>query len=409
MNYHRCVSSKLLSIFCVAAMSSFNAAAQESEAKRFRFMPDIDRTRQFNETEIQSGMPEGFEQKAFLESIDVASKEALAIGWFNYGDQRSNSVVVLLTSDDPRRLFVDLNRDRKFVATETIEADDDPNAWLVPLSAEFVRAGGEPIHQQQQIRIRFDENSGSLKFATAGTMKGQVEFQDVPQAAQYVDRDNSGRWFDPDDRLFVDMNGDGKLDPVLERLPCQGMRRIAGVLYAIAGDATGLSLGIVEVRDQGKLTPVLSLNSPGAQIVSIEATIASDNGIQIPIKELGSPVEVPVGTYHVDKIRLNVRDESGGYWFAFECENPKAQPTVVEANSSADIDLLGKLRINANAATISSNSGQTKILTPVLRSQTGLYLAGSRYGKVESANENRLTARSMYQGNQIHLGSSGFS
>lgn len=380
-------------------------------ADRFRFETN-DRAATFlSESEVATGLPEGFDLEKVGDAIGVKELGDSLVGWVSFGDARSRSVVMLLTADSPRRLFVDLDRDRKLTPAELIESStDDPDVWLVDLKAEFVPSEGETFHQQQQLRVRYLPAGNRLAISASGSMTGVVDFANRQRLAKYVDRNANGRWFDAGDRLFVDFNGDGKLDPVLERVPCQGTRMIAGQLYAIAGDSTGRRLKINAVNDRGSLVPVISLADPTAKVISIDASVASDSGIQFPVAALDVPVEVPVGTWNVASLRITVQGESGTYSFDFATANPSANPMVIERDSTAELDLLGDLKITAGKTTLQQADSATRLVTPMLRSGSGLFLTNSRRGKEDATNENRLTAMSFSNDSEFfQLGSTGFT
>ncbi len=380
------------------------------EPGEFQFEANQRSGTSLHEAKIEKGLPEGFDSSELVAGIGGDSLANALTGWFSFGDARSRSVTVLLTDETPRRLFVDLNRDRVLESSELISpSTDEPNSWIVDLDAEFVRPEAEPIHQQQQVRIGFKPDEEQLILSASGSMIGTVEFAGEQRMARYVDRDSNGRWFDADDRLFVDLNGDGNLDPLLERLPCQGMRQIDGKLYAISGDDAGRRLTIEAVHDRGSIVPVVKLNDPSAKVISVDASIASNSGMQIRVLAIDEPVEVPVGSWHVANLRITVQGESGTYSFVFENLNPKANPQLVEKDGSFDIELLGTMRITATTSNLQKPEGATRIVTPLLKTGSGLYLANARSGKVEASNENRLVARSLSLGSQFHIGSTGFT
>ena len=120
-------------------------------------------------------------------------------------------------------------------------------------------------------------------------------------------------------------------------------------------------------------------------------------------------MEVPIGTYHVAWLTLRVRGAEGVFSFTFDCENSRANPITVTADSSVEMDLLGKLRVVANSATIRQGESASLLITPMVRTKSGLYLTNSSYGKLDASTENRMTSVSLFGERQFHLGSSGFS
>jgi hypothetical protein len=240
-------------------------------------------------------------------------------------------------------------------------------------------------------------------------MIGEVDYLGTRRIAHRLDRDNNGRWFDPDDRVLIDLNGDEKLDPILERFACEGMQSKGNDIVTLLGDSAGKSLRVEVVREKGQLIPHLTLSNPTAKIISLEGSLASQSGIHIAFNDLDTPLTLPIGKYHVERLRLKVQDESATYWFAFERERATGASAEVIADGSVNFDLIGLVSLEAKSETINSESATTKMITPLLVTASGLFLAGSRKGRLEAVEENRLIARSLFEGKEINLGSSGFS
>ena len=66
-----------------------------------------------------------------------------------------------------------------------------------------------------------------------------------------TDQDGNGVWFDPDDRFWVDINGDARFDPLREKFACLATCAIGTSQYAVAADSRGLrfQLQLLEGRD----------------------------------------------------------------------------------------------------------------------------------------------------------------
>jgi hypothetical protein len=376
----------------------------------FRFEPDSGSANLLTERTLEFGLPESFDSSKLLAGLADENLSEPILGWFTYGDPRSRSVAVVLTRENPSRLFVDLNRDQEITMDEQIEpSGSEPNVWFVDLDAEFVSQDDTLVHQRQRVRIAYDPANADVKLSSAGSMQGKVEFQGQQRLAKYLDRDANGCWFDSEDRLLVDLNGDGRLDPLVERLPCRGMKQIGGQLFAISGDRQGRWLQIEEVRERGSILPTLQIFDSEASIISLDASLASDGGMRVRVDSLETPVEVPIGIWHVADLKLTVRGDIGTYSFAFASNDPKANPVVVKADSDEKLDLLGELRITSSKSTIRRGTEATIMVTPVLRSKSGLYLTQSRRGHLTPDSENRLVARSRSGVVQFHIGTSGFT
>lgn len=393
---------------CLAGQISLNA--QEVREGEFTFVPDEVKTSAAAlSAEINKGIPESFLIDSLLEPIGAAAADVQHMGWFTYGDHRSRSVVAVILKASPETLYLDIDRDRTIEPSEaSVFAGNGAASWDVDLDAEYLKSDGTAINQPQRVRINIGAD-GSLCTRTAGIMEGRVDVDGHQRLARRMDRDNNGRWFDPEDRVLIDLNGDQRLDSILERFACEGIQIKGSNQYVIVGDSAGKSLRLEPVRDRGSIVPQLSLTSPDAKILQVEASIGSESGVHIPVTELSKAIEVPIGNYHVERLRIKVQDASGTYWFAFNRGTESRSPVPIEKDQSAVIELLGPVRLKAKTETVDSGESLTRVVTPLLLSDSGLFLAGSRKGAVEAVEENRLIARSLHQGKEVHVGTSGFS
>ncbi len=400
--------------FTIAAVAIFSlggslvALAQDRDVG-FEFDPTQMPPRAVSEFVLEPGLPEICDEGELLKQVGLTTADAIFLGAVTYGDELSRSVPVMLTNETPPRLLVDLDRDHRFHSSEgSVPVNDSHDGWLVELDAEFVDEDSFYIHQTQSVRFRYDRSSDQLLMSTAGVMAGTVIYRDQPAMARIEDRNANGRWFDPDDRLFVDLNHDGRIDPILERVPVQGLRVLDGQLMAIMGDRMGRRIEFQAVETQGQIRPLIELLDDSTEVVSLSAILASTSGMQFQIDSLAQSIEVPTGDYFVDSVRLQVRGEAGRYRFVFQRQRTKPQPQRLDANQQIEIDLLGDLRMTSELSTVRGSDDYQLVITPMVRTSSGLYLTDSRFGATEAISENRLRSSSSYESFSA-LGSTGFS
>ena len=407
----------------------------------FQFVP-ASAGAKLQETDVSTGLPVGFELDEWLHGASLDASDVVWEGRLGYGDPRVAAMAICVVRQaNGLCLYVDRNRDQTFQADEAIERlGDSGTDWSANLiAAPFADAdrdstiagapgigevsgkqssdelfsdgkvAGEKVDPVYPVRFRYDESTGKLLAATAGTMNGRVRFGDRECEARYEDRSANGQWFDAEDRLFVDLNGDGKINSISERLPCQGMRTIGGTLYAIAGDPFGRTLAITAVVERGTIVPRLEMFSEDAEVVSVTGSMASESGIKITFDRLDQPLEVPIGRWHLRELHLKVREGDHHYYFAFDRwgGNP---PVEVVDGIEIDFELLGELKLTVSVTQIpDANRGGIVSLHPTLRTESGCYLKDSMVGRNSAGNENRLTSTSRFGNQAVVLGSSGFS
>ena len=213
--------AELLHRIFVAALSLRRPPPQAEDSFEFK---KSDSGFRFAEVEIQPGLPEGFDQTGLKPADSDSSQEFF---WLRYGGNSSRAIYLRFDPEAPTELFVDSNRDQKLSATEQHTSD---GIWFVELTAEYTTLRRQT--SKQRVRIRRDNATSKWHLATAGHRTGKADFGGQLRTAKIEDRNANGLWFDQEDRLSVDFNGDNKLNRLTERIPAQGMSKIRGTLFA---------------------------------------------------------------------------------------------------------------------------------------------------------------------------------
>jgi len=370
-----------------------------TKSHEFEFVPSTDH--RFSEIDIQNGLPESIDRDV----LDPDSDESAKYFWFQYGDESSRAICLKFSQDLPNQIQVDVNRNQKLSDKEIFKNDGD-SEWFIDLKSEFGQMRSRT--SKQRVRIRRDATSSSWHLATAGTRQGKVNFNDLLCDAMIEDKNGNGLWFDSEDRLFVDFDGNGKISRISERIPAQGVRKIGGKIYGIIGNASGKTVGLSEVTGTGFLIPKLELLDPAAKVTSIIGELGSNAGIGISIDSLDAPIEVPVGDWHVESLQCEITGDDGIHQFTFARSGSKELVTINDSNKK-DVDLIGQLTLTAGVSTQIENEKLTLILTPSLTTTSGCYLVASKTGKRLANNDNRLIAYSRSPQQDLEVGSSGFS
>jgi hypothetical protein len=388
-------------------------AAQEREPaaapRAFVFVPAGDSPFRMAERVVDHGLPESFDQAALLAPLDLPISGDPWLGSLTFGDIDSRRVAVVVVDGESPSLYVDLNRDQILTSNERLSVEQ-PGVWRCELDAEYLVDGGQREALPLQVQFRWQAASRQLRIATAGSRQGEVTFNNAPRAARYEDRDANGSWFDPDDRLFIDLDGDGKIDSITERLAGSGLRQLGGLLYAVGGDRTGRSLTLTEIRQRGRVLPQLTLKSPTAQITRLSATLVSQQGIRVDLTEvdLGQAVEVPIGQWQVSWVEVELAEAQQRYLFRFAAASRGQFANAVTADQETTMELLGDLRLDARVS-VNRGAMTTLSIAPGLYSESGLYLLLSRVGRDRPEAENRLRSVSYGGTRYLGAGTAGFT
>jgi beta-lactamase regulating signal transducer with metallopeptidase domain len=351
-----------------------------------------------------------FAVKPYLDYQTIAHSEF----WFGRGDKPILLALFESQSKKEKVLWVDSNQDHEIQIAEFAEPTQDPFIWSVrltgqPKSTETAKelnlpAKYEALHASTECKllVRFEDNQFSI--AQSGQLHGTLSFNGRDTTAAVEDRNCNGRWTDRDDRLYIDLNGDGKWSAPDERFSCQELPFIQGQRYTLAFQNDELDL--IPLDGTGKLQAEVHLLSSDATIESCRAVLASTAGVHITLDSLEHSIEIPVGEYVVKQVRLRLHDER--VWaLVFESIGKDATRVKVTKDSQSKIDLLGELKLDANiiAGSLQSYHEAPLMVQPMCTTETGLYLARCAVGSSEADEDSLLTGTiSMANGSSHRIG-----
>ena len=380
----------------------------DPRAGEFVYVVDADRGPRPRYRKVEQGLPGGLPRDELLSDVDPAAQSTWKFGWFAYGEGNSRSIGVGLRGNDDPQLFVDSNRDKCFRDDERVSRDEkDPGRWRLPMDAEFLTPDNDYVHVPRSILIR-PSRSGFLEIATEGVMEGHVEVGGKLVAARRLDRDSNGRWFDSTDRILLDSNGDGKIDPIGGRISCESICRVGGKRFVLQSDMQGEWLELVELTGVGTIVPQLDLQPADAVIKELSGAFVSQAGVRAAIRAVDRPIECPVGDYRIESLSVEVAYQDVTYWFRFS-NNDAEHRYSVALGQSVDVDLLGSVTLSSTQTTVKVPGGATLKITPLLTTSSGMYLSGCKTGRIDPTLENRLLTESRFENRVIDNNSTGFS
>jgi hypothetical protein len=331
-----------------------------------------------------------------------------------FGSAGSIRVTVVLDEVGPGEvdLYVDAERNRRIddhdrvaasasAAPEGSPSSASPDArrqriWRLPLDVAMVDKDVTKTVPRAVV-FRLGTSGRTLGYAAAGYLDGTVTLggpaagpAGKPRrvAARRVDGDGNGQVSDPQDRLWIDLNGDGRFDPAAEQFLFATVLNLDGARYVVRSDELGGRLGIEPLIGAG----TLRLAWKGGEAGHPDAASSVGNGVELHATALGrdgsvyglsgtEPASVPVGEYRLGTVTISLDDPKGGprWSFIFSDNGAKGDPRwyKVEKDATVAIDPIGtplfEIDLRDKAAR-RTRPGEDVNLQPLLYTGDGLLI-----------------------------------
>ena len=324
--------------------------------------------------------------------------------WFGKMDKPILLAILESQSDKKQLLWVDVNRDQTIQESEFATPMKEDSTWSIRIasfpdsSSSTKEANRSPKFQSFQAstecQLLIQHQNEKFSIAQTGQLHGSLRLNSKMIAAAIEDRNCNGLWTDREDRLYIDLDGDGKWNAFEERFSCQESPVIHGTRYTLGFQNDELDL--VALEGTGQLQAKIHMQNPDATIESCQAVLASTAGVHVTVDSLEHSIEVPVGEYMVKQVRLRLRDER--VWsMVFEANGPGTACVKVTKGSQATIDLLGEVTLEAEiiAGSLQSHHYAPIIVQPMCTSETGLYMARCSVGDTGADEDSLLTCTIM--------------
>lgn len=264
-----------------------------------------------------------------------------------YGSPGSVRVAIMLVDvDGMSRLYVDANRDRTLDQKDFV-AGRGP-IWRVRLPYERVTAlPQKPAHVDRMVEIRAHRSGRTISMSTIGYLEQELELKGQRRMARMVDGDVSGRFGDADDRLWIDVDGDGDWDRFGEQFPSRPIVRVAGTRYALLGDERGERFSLSELTGAGTVELQLA-TTQRRDPTDYRALLVGVDQTAVSLGKDDGPVEVPVGRYRLATLSVKYEADDREAWnFVFSGGGSGAHWYEVRRGKRCVIEPLTDLRLVA--------------------------------------------------------------
>lgn len=267
-----------------------------------------------------------------------------------YGSPSSVRVTIVVDDLAPGRadLYVDANRNRRIEPVERFVPAPDGRTWRLPLEVAVVE-GEITLIEERAAVFQLGSTGLTLSHAAAGYLDGFVTHAGRRHAARRTDGDGNGRFTDPQDRLWIDLDDNGRWDPVDEQFPYASVLAIAGERFAVRSDEYGRRLSLEALEGAGRVS--LISKRPVAPVLDLNATLEGRDGSAVGLHGL-EPVTVPVGEYRVTTVTLTMADPAGGpTWSYVFSDNGRRGEKIwyrVAKDATLTLDPIGRLEMTVN-------------------------------------------------------------
>jgi len=309
-------------------------------------------------------------------------------------------------------LWLDANGDGRLWADER---HGMPGRDLEIAATITVQLEPTPKRVQRTLLFRRSTLGEGLRYAVRGFAQGTLALGGTKHRAVLIDGNADG-CFDTvgQDRVWIDLNGDGQFDPLTEQFPLGKPIVKDGEVCVIRSDPLASAVrASPRSAAQGRLRLTLAGRpGPGAK-ASVE--LISDLGELVLIDRLDQPAAVPVGEYRISWLKLEMSDSSGQPW-TYSFHEDKAKSHAVRTGQETTIAMLGALAMKVVSDSQRSDSkpkpGETVVISPRLVADECLYLSACTVGAESAARSAEGTAEILLlspDGKTINRGITGFS
>jgi len=239
-----------------------------------------------------------------------------------YGNSNSVRVVVVLDqrSSGKADLYVDANRDRKIDATDRIVGTS--GQWRVSLMTAASRSDSFVPPARRTLALRLGQILHALSATTMGYVQGQVHIDGRTVPARRVDADANGRFADLQDRIWLDLNEDGRWDALTEQFAVRPILELPSGRYAVAADLLGESLMLKKLEGTGTFVLAAAGQIKTTRILDITTAFVGRDGGVFALRGNASELTAPVGQYRIHSLVVVARQdaESPPWEFVFNRE-----------------------------------------------------------------------------------------
>jgi hypothetical protein len=277
---------------------------------------------------------------------------------------REKSPLYLVWQAKEGIVWIDADRDGRYDAKERHSLQDGKLELKVTLATDT-----STIERTLLLRRRDD----GLVYAVRGYMGGTITLAGKGYSALLFDKNGDG-CFDAagKDRIRIDLNEDGRFDPLTEEFLLGAALQHAGDHHYLRANAAGTR---VTVQSRPKETGTVRFHvkhEEDSTVAKLAAHLVSEWGELHEITKAGAALQLPAGKYSFDSLQLTLQDSGKRFWHYSFATDGRFE-FEVKAGQERDINLLPDLRAVPGSPG-RTNPGERVPVQPNLVTSTGLYM-----------------------------------
>ena len=274
-------------------------------------------------------------------------------------------------------LYVDADRNRRIEEKDRVMGEG--RLWRIPISVAVVEGETTRLTQRSAV-FRMGATGLTFSFAAAGYLEGTVNIAGRVHSARRTDGDGNGFLTDAQDRLWIDLDDDGRWDAIGEQFLYTSILSIGDARYAVRSDELGTRLALLTLEGTGTVSLVFHLPRAESRVAEVHATLIGRDGSAVGVGAAGDELTVPAGEYRLGTLTLAFEDPAGGprWSFIFSDDDGKRDQKwyKVEKGTKLEIDPVGRLDLETGANDDAKNlrPGDEIALQPKLYTGDGLLI-----------------------------------
>ncbi len=250
--------------------------------------------------------------------VGSAPRQALPVAWLG----------------GTKTLWIDLDQDGRFSEKEKWTLGAKPVE--IPLTID---------QRSRVLLLRVREETPLI--AVRGFVEGEVAIENHRHRVCLFDGGADGCFNKAGiDRVGIDCNRDGKIDPLFEIFTAGSGIDIGGVRYLLKPNATGESIEVFRRPvETGELVFTLNRNEK-SEPRDLVLNLVSEWGEWVQVKQVGSFVRMPAGKYRIVDLGFHLVDESKKRWAYHFYANHSKFDLEVKSGEKNTVELLPQLKLH---------------------------------------------------------------